>query len=276
MRTRRWSPSPSISRWISLCIGPSPTMYVTGGSRIAASAWTSRSGPLSSRRRPVKVSRGLASPGRGVVCREIAERPGRTCVRAEGKIVGERQGSRPVDEQAVEARGGLLGGLAVLPEGPGHGVVLAPDQRDAERKGGCGRPPRPEHVGVHEVRVGEPHLQPVREDGIRRPLARGMADLVVDLEGFCLEPEVLGQGQPLRGGVAGEQPGLDPEICLSSREPERGELGASRLEHADDPGDSHPRRVSSRRSSIGRPGGRLCCASPGTTSQRRAACPHCR
>jgi hypothetical protein len=61
-----------------------------------------------------------------------------------------------MDEEALNAPCGLLGGVPVVPEWPRHPVVLAADQGDAGRHAGGRGPPRAEHVCVDQVGVGDP------------------------------------------------------------------------------------------------------------------------
>jgi hypothetical protein len=116
--------------------------------------------------------------------------------------------------------------------------VLTGHQRrtDALQRYG-GRPPRAEHVGVDEVRADESGAQPIDESIVRRPL---QPPLRPGGEGLDRDAVAAGDANARLGGVPGQQlRRVDPESCQGPRQPQRGQLSATRFEHADDPNNAH-------------------------------------
>jgi hypothetical protein len=142
-----------------------------------------------------------------------------------------------VGEEQVDPRQGL----AQRPRGyaarPLQGVVLAGGERHAVGHGPRRRPPRAEHVRVHDVFVDQGRAQSLGERPPARVLKRG-----TPAEHLDIDPARAKQREALAGGVTGQPARLDAMGAQRQRETQRAELGAARLEHRDHA--RHPHRAS--------------------------------
>jgi hypothetical protein len=123
--------------------------------------------------------------------------------------------------------------------------VLTGHQRrtDAFQRYGS-RPPRAEHVRVDQIGAGQTGAQPIDERIIWRPLQPPVLP-----GGECLDCHAVaaGHANARPGGVPGQQQRrVDPETGQGPREPQRGQLGATRFQDADDPNNAHHRSGPSR------------------------------
>jgi len=87
--------------------------------------------------------------------------------------------------------------------------------------GPCGGHPRPHHVGVHQVGVGEPGAKPAGEGGRGRPLQAVGAYELADPIGVGGQAVAGGKLKPCRARGTGEQGRRDAVPAQRHRKPQR-------------------------------------------------------
>jgi len=139
-----------------------------------------------------------------------------------------------VSEEQVDAGERLAQRVGGCAAGPLQGVVLAGHQRHPVWQRARGRPPRAEHVGVHDLLAAEGCGQPIRERAPASVLQRRTAAEQLDLYAARTK-----QREPFARRVAREPARLDALSTERVREPQRAELRTARLEHRDHARHSH-------------------------------------
>ena len=137
--------------------------------------------PCRGLKRPVNTIRGDDNPGRGPAASPTTgDTPGRD---PRGSRRAARRRARPdrARRSGPRARPPRPSPPTAAPP-PGVAVVLTGDQRDASRQRRRGRPPRAEHVRVHDIGTAKTRLQPRHEGRIAMPLQihGGAHDLRLD------------------------------------------------------------------------------------------------